>query len=413
MTWALGIDLGTTYSTAAVLASGRLEMIGLGAHSIAIPSAVYQGDDVTVVGEAAVAQGDVRPARLAVEFKRQFGESMPILVGERFITADELQGILGVWVFNRACEREGGTPSEVVFTFPAFWGAFRRDSFLSLTRGVVKDTAPVSVVTEPEAAAAYYASRESVPVGAVVGVYDFGGGTFDASVLRRTEDGFEVLGRPAGDDHLGGIDLDTVLLRHVVQQAGLDEDEIDSADVRRVRQIMTLRHDVTLAKELLSEQPTTDIDVAVNGTVTSIRLSRRELEALAEPIVRRTLDVFEEALAFASVAPNDLHSILLVGGASRMPRVAEAAGERWSIPIALDSHPKFAVSLGAAVWTLARQKNQVVRVSSPPPEPTAPPPAEAAEMAAEPAGPPLEPTRHFWRVGSRSGSRSPPPPSLS
>jgi hypothetical protein len=218
--------------------------------------------------------------------------------------------------------------------------------------------------------------------------------------LRRTEDGFEVLGRPAGDDHLGGIDLDTVLLHHVVQQAGVNQDELDSTDVQRMRQIMTLRRNVTLAKELLSEQPTTDLDVAVNGTMATIRLSRRELETLAEPIITRTLDVFENALAFASVTPNDLHSILLVGGASRMPRVAEAAGERWSIPIALDSHPKFAVSLGAAVWTLARERNQLVRVASLPPYPTAPPPAVDVEMPADPAGPTPRRTRRLGVVGA-------------
>ena len=176
---------------------------------------------MTAVGEAAMVRGDAHPGRLAVEFKRQFGESMPILVGDDFISAFELQEALGSWVFKRACELEGGTPDRVAFTFPAFWGAFRRDEFLTLARRIIGDDGDVLLVTEPEAAAGYYATRDRLAVGSVVGVYDFGGGTFDASILRRTEDGFELLGHPAGDDHVGGTDLDRALLLQIVEAVGL------------------------------------------------------------------------------------------------------------------------------------------------------------------------------------------------
>src|SRR4051794_32693672 len=99
MGWLLGIDLGTSFSTAAVAADGRLEPVSLGAHSSAVPSAVFRFDGVTSVGETAVARGDVHPARLAVEFKRQFGESVPLLVGDQFVSAEDLQATLGSWVF--------------------------------------------------------------------------------------------------------------------------------------------------------------------------------------------------------------------------------------------------------------------------------------------------------------------------
>src|SRR4051794_3095638 len=230
MSWALGIDLGTSFTAAGVVADGRLDVIGLGAHAAAVPSAVYRSEDATLFGEAALVRGGANPNRLGVEFKRQFGERDPILVGDDFITAEELVAALGAWVYARACEREGSTPAEVVFTFPAFWGAFRRDAFLAVARRIVGDDTKLSLVTEPEAAAAYYASRDRVPVGSVVGVYDFGGGTFDASILGSTQDGFEVLGRPAGDDHLGGVDLDQALLRYVVVRAGLGRDELDEGD---------------------------------------------------------------------------------------------------------------------------------------------------------------------------------------
>ena len=252
MSWVLGIDLGTSFTAAGILSGPRLEPLALGAHSSAIPSAVYRGDGSTVVGEAALAQGDVHPDRLAVEFKRQFGESAPLLSGQTFVSPEELENALGTWVFQRACELEGSPPSEVVFTFPAFWGAYRRDLFLGIARQVVADPDKVALVTEPEAAAIYYAKRDRLPPGAVVGVYDLGGGTFDASILRKTDEGFEVLGRPAGDDQLGGVDFDLVLLQYVIQQAGLAWEGLDRENPQTVREMMHLRRNVTVAKELLS-----------------------------------------------------------------------------------------------------------------------------------------------------------------
>src|SRR5689334_2181694 len=116
MSWVLGIDLGTSFTAAGIVSGARLEPLALGAHSSAIPSAVYRADSDMVVGEAAVAQGDMHPDRLAVEFKRQFGESAPLLSGQTFVTPEELENALGAWVFRRACELEGSQPSEVVFT---------------------------------------------------------------------------------------------------------------------------------------------------------------------------------------------------------------------------------------------------------------------------------------------------------
>jgi Tol biopolymer transport system component/actin-like ATPase involved in cell morphogenesis len=351
MSWVLGIDLGTSFTAAGLVSGPRLEAIALGAHSAAIPSAVYRSNGDVVVGEAALAQGDIHPDRLAVEFKRQFGESAPLLSGRTFVTPEELESALGSWVFKRACELEGSQPSEVVFSFPAFWGAYRRDLFLDIARKIVADPDRVVLVTEPEAAAIYYAKRDRLPPGAVVGVYDLGGGTFDASILRKTDDGFEVLGRPAGDDQLGGVDVDLALLQYVIRQAGLAWETLDRDDPKTVREMMNLRRNVTVAKELLSQGLTTEVAVAVGAVSTSVHLTRRELEQQAEPLIARSLTVFETALAYASITATDLHSILLVGAASRMPRIAEALTERFHVPIALDSHPKFAVCLGAAMST--------------------------------------------------------------
>jgi YVTN family beta-propeller protein len=349
MTWALGVDLGTTYSAASAADGRNVFPLALGAHGSAVPSAIYAGEHGMAFGEPALALGSTHPERLLVEFKRALGESDPILAGDKFVGAEELVGALGRWVYDRACELEGGPPERAVFTVPAFWGGFRRDQFLGAVRLIVPDQERVAIMSEPEAAAAYYATKDRLDPGAVVGVYDLGGGTFDASILRMTDDGFELLGRPTGDAELGGIDLDRALFDHVMQLAGIDWNEIDRADPQVARGLAQLRQSVVLCKELLSVELNADIGIALPSVVTTVRITRREFERLAEPVVERTIAVFERALSFASLRPADLHSILLVGGGSRMPLVGEALSQKFGAALAVDSHPKFAVCLGAAI----------------------------------------------------------------
>jgi YVTN family beta-propeller protein len=349
MTWALGVDLGTTYSAASAADGLTVFPLALGAHGSAVPSAIYAGENGMAFGEPAVALGSTHPERLLVEFKRELGESDPILAGDKFLGAEELVGALGRWVYERACELEGGPPERVVFTVPAFWGGFRRDQFLGAVRQIVPDQERLAIMSEPEAAAAYYASKDRLDQGAVVGVYDLGGGTFDASILRKSEDGFELLGRPTGDAELGGIDLDRALFDHVMQLAGIDWNEIDREDPQVARGLAQLRQSVVLGKELLSVELNADIGIALPSVVTTVRVTRREFERLAEPVVERTIAVFERALSFASLRPADLHSILLVGGGSRIPIVGEALSREFGAALAVDSHPKFAVCLGAAI----------------------------------------------------------------
>ena len=396
MSAVLGIDLGTTYTAAARWDGSRPEVVQLGAHGAAIPSVVYVGETTFAVGERAAALGAGHPERLVSEFKRQLGDESPILAGDRFVTADELQTELARFVYGRAVELEGLEPERVVFTVPAHWGGYRRDRVLELATSVVGDPRRCQLVSEPEAAAVYYATRDRVPAGSVVGVYDFGGGTFDAAMLRRLPDGFELLGRPAGDDNLGGIDLDAVLLDHVADVAGISWPELDREDPAVMRGIAQLRAGVTLAKELLSSELTADVVIALPGTTTTVLVNRRGLEDLVRPLIERTLTTFDRGLAYAGVAPADLHSILLVGGASRMPLVGEMLTERYRAPLAADAHPKFAVALGAAILAAPVGVVASGRTEAPP-APAAPDTIEtpvvplAAAVPAEPETPaPLE-----------------------
>src|SRR5690606_9274125 len=125
--------------------------------------------------------------------------------------------------------------------------AFKRDLFEHVVR-LAEIRVPVTFVTEPEAAAVAYAREHRVETDALVAVYDLGGGTFDAAVLRRRPDGFDILGRPEGIEQLGGIDVDAAVFHHVVQALDGALEELDEDDPVALAAVARLRRDCVEAK---------------------------------------------------------------------------------------------------------------------------------------------------------------------
>ena len=183
MGYRLGVDLGTTYTAAAVNVDGRVEMLGLGIRAMQVPSVVFvRRDGEIVVGEAAEQQGAADPSRVVREFKRRIGDSVPLVVGGSPFSAQALSARLLAWVVGIATERQGGPPEHVCVTHPANWGPFKRDLLGQAVE--MAGLRNVEMCTEPEAAAITYASRNRVAEGDRVAVYDLGGGTFDPSRAR-------------------------------------------------------------------------------------------------------------------------------------------------------------------------------------------------------------------------------------
>ena len=206
----------------------------------------------------------------------------------------------------------------------------------------------MSLLTEPEAAAINYAGQQRVETGEVVAVYDFGGGTFDAAVVRKTPSGFEIIGVPEGIERLGGIDIDAAVLAHVDTALDGQLRELDTSDPAVRSALSRLRDECRRAKEALSTDTDTSIPVSVPGLQTEVRLTRAELEAMIRPRIRETVDALERAVASASLSMADVSRILLVGGTSRIPLIGEILRETTGRPVALDAHPKFAICSGAA-----------------------------------------------------------------
>jgi molecular chaperone DnaK len=343
----LGIDIGTTYTAAAVWRDGRNDVANLGNRAQSIPSVVLLRDDGTVlVGEAAERRAATEPQRVAREFKRRLGDPTPIIVGGTPYSADALIARVLRWVVDKVTEAEGGPPARVAVSHPANWGSYKLDLLRQAIR--IADLDDVVTLSEPEAAAIHYAAQARVEPGEVIAVYDLGGGTFDVAVLRKTGAGWEILGSPEGIERLGGVDFDSAVFHHVTGAISPAVDELDAAEPAAQAAVARLRQECVEAKEALSSDSDVSIPVLLPNLQTEVRLTRGEYEHMVRPALADTITAVNRALRSAGVAAGDLTSVLLVGGSSRTPLVAELVTAALGRPVAVDAHPKFGVALGAA-----------------------------------------------------------------
>jgi YVTN family beta-propeller protein len=420
VSYSLGIDLGTTFVAAAVARDGRVDMLRLGDASTVMRAAICVRDDgVLVSGDAAARRAVSDPDRVAWDLKRHLGDPTPVVLGGVPYTVTALLGTLLRDVLARAVAASGGEPDTVMLTHPANWGPLRRKASADVPRSA--DLTRYSTVTEPEAAATYYSATRQLGAGQVFAVYDLGGGTFDATVLRRTAEGTEVLGAPEGIDRLGGTDFDEAVLTHVDYVAGGALRHLDMSDPRTVVALARLRQDCTAAKEALSFDTETTIPVFLPGRQLEVRLTRGEFEDLIRMPVESTLGALSRTLRTAGIAPGELSAVLLVGGSSHIPLIAEMVSQEFGCPTIVDAHPKHAVALGAAIGASARAGTGTDGAPSVP-SPRGPEKAPAAAVApavttqAEPAaarrGPSvgIAPTRTAPATASSVAGLAPPPP---
>jgi hypothetical protein len=348
--YALGVDLGTTYSAAAIARGQNVNVLQLGTESAAVPSVVLIRDDGDVlVGDAAERRSASEPARSAREFKRRLGDPVPLIVGDQPYTVEQLMGYQLRDLVRRATEQEGEAPAVVVLTHPANYTEFKLDKLRAAAEHAGLERARVILLAEPEAAAISYTRDQKVNVGDVIAVYDFGGGTFDAALVRNTAAGFELIGVPEGMERLGGIDFDQAVLAHVDNSVGGLVTGADRSDPQTLPAQARLRVDCRRAKEALSVDGDTTIPVALPGLQTEIRLTRSEFESMVRPRIVQTVAALERTIASAGLTTADITRVLLVGGTSRMPIVAEMVRSATGRPVGLDTHPKLAIATGAAL----------------------------------------------------------------
>ncbi|MDO8391633.1 MAG: Hsp70 family protein [Actinomycetota bacterium] len=371
----LGIDLGTTNTVAAVSRAGATAVVQLSADSHALPSVATLRDDSTVlVGEAAVRRALTEPTRVAREFKRRFGDAAPIVLGGKRTSAEALTTGLLTEVLRRVEETEGGPPTSVTLTHPAAWGPFRIEKLREAAAAA--GLADVHLLPEPVAAALGNADR--VRSAGPVAIYDLGGGTFDAAVVTLPEG--TIVGTPEGVERLGGADIDALVMAHVDDAVGgqVSAADISEPDVRAG--IARLQQECRAAKEVLSTDTETDVSVSLPGCTAVVRLTRGELESMVRSRLTDTLAVLDRVVTSAGPAGAALQGVLLVGGSSRMPLVAQMVREHIASPLVTTTNPGLAIALGAAVHgaALAAAPPQVAPTSIDATSAAAPAPAPSA-----------------------------------
>ncbi|MEJ2890048.1 Hsp70 family protein [Actinomycetospora aeridis] len=223
MTYHLGVDLGTTITTAAVHRAGRAGVVALGEHSASMPSVLLWPEvGAPIVGDAAVRRAAAEPGRVADGIRARLTDPTPFLLDGAPFAASALLGVLLRRVVDLAAEREGGAPDGIVLTHPATWGVAEREAFTGV--GASLGLGEIALVPAPVAAAVGHTEGRVLAEGATVAVVEVGGGAVEAAVLRHAAGVFTVIGTAVGDGDGPVVDV----VRRALTGAGVIASDLDS-----------------------------------------------------------------------------------------------------------------------------------------------------------------------------------------
>jgi molecular chaperone DnaK len=360
----LGIDLGTTNSAVALVNQhGLPEIIPNREGEYITPSVVFFDNDEAIVGRVAKRSAGLDPDNIVQHVKRQMGSSAwrfcPTGGGE--YSPEAISSLILRRLKEDAETIRGETFTHAVISVPAYFADPERQATQDAAE--MAGLTPVRIINEPTAAALAY-GLDSVDKEELVIVYDLGGGTFDVSVLKVTPEDLVVLGT-GGDRALGGVDWDNAIIEWLDDQfvAGggatlLDEDGDPSA-------LQDLRDKAETAKHTLSQMRQTKIVLSSGGSHQTITLTRETFEEITADLLDRTETRTEIVLEEAGLRWPDISKVLLVGGSTKMPAVAEMLERVTGRAPSREVHPDEAVALGAAVQAALLAKTMEPSPGSP------------------------------------------------
>jgi molecular chaperone DnaK len=366
----IGIDLGTTNTCASYVVDGRPHIIQSRTGNNTIPSMItFDPDGTPHVGQRAADRQILHPLRtvygskrligrtyrpeLAAELQKHFayplaeaeGQRFGVRIDDRVISMDTIAARVLDEVRSTA-EAHLGVPVEsAVITVPAYFSEVQREA----VRRAAREAKLVvhRIVNEPTAAAVAYGHKQEKR--ARVAVWDFGGGTFDFSVVDVTDGQIEVIAT-GGDNFVGGSDFDDLLASHVLGEfqrtQGLDVDP-------EPQQIARLREAAEVAKRALSVETEAVVELLEftrdPKRALRVEVTRQRFDELTQSLIKRTVAIASEVMAAQSISPKDVDDVLLVGGTTRTPAVQRAVAELFQRRPSKRINPDEAVALGAAL----------------------------------------------------------------
>jgi len=371
MAKAVGIDLGTTNSVIAIMEAGEPTVLVNSEGNRTTPSVVAFKDSNRLVGQVAKRQAVLNPKGTLFEVKRYIGrtwdevkteaERSPYEVvrgqdgGVRFVvegkqyTPEEISALILQKLVEDASRQLGEKVTKAVITVPAYFNNSQREA--TQNAGKIAGLEVLRIINEPTAAALAYGLEKKG--NETVLVFDLGGGTFDVSVLEVGDGVFEVRST-SGDTHLGGSDMDYALVNWLAEEFKKEY----GVDLRKDRQaLQRLLESSEKAKVELSNVVETTISlpfIAMDPDSKAPlhlekKLTRSKFEELIDPLLRRIRGPVEQALKDAKLSKSDIHEVILVGGATRVPAVKRIVKEMLGQEPNESVNPDEVVALGAAV----------------------------------------------------------------
>jgi molecular chaperone DnaK len=366
----IGIDLGTTNSVVAVMEGGEAKVIPNTEGNRTTPSVVaFSKDGERLVGQVAKRQAVTNPRRTVFSIKRFMGRrydevseemkmvpyevvraengDVRIKVDDRLYSPPEISAMVLQKLKASAEDYLGERVERAVITVPAYFNDAQRQA--TKDAGKIAGLHVERLVNEPTAAALAYGLDKKKDE--TIAVYDFGGGTFDISILEVSEGVVEVRSTN-GDTHLGGDNLDQRIIDWILEEFKSDQGVDLSKDAMAMQR---LKEAAEKAKIELSSTQQTDINLPFITADQSgpkhltLSLSRSKLEQLVEPIVKRSVAPCEQALKDAGKSAAEIDEVVLVGGQTRMPAIQELVTKVFAKEPHKGVNPDEVVAIGAAI----------------------------------------------------------------
>lgn len=346
----IGIDLGTTNSCVAIMEGGEAVVIPNPEGARTTPSVVgFTKDGERLIGQTAKRQAVANAKRTIFSVKRHMGSDYKVKIDDKAYTPQEISAMILTKLKQDAEAYIGQKVTQAVITVPAYFTDSQRQA--TKDAGKIAGLEVLRIINEPTAAALAYGLDKGDNKGQKVLIYDFGGGTFDVSILEIEDGVFEVLAT-SGDNMLGGDDFDKKIMDYIVKEfknaEGIDLSN-DPASMSRIKEA------AEKAKIELSGMTKTAINIPyitiVEGVPkhVDIELTKAKFDALTSDLVDKTMIPLKKALSDANLKASDLSKVILVGGSTRIPAVVDSVRKVTGKEPFKGINPDECVALGAAI----------------------------------------------------------------